>query len=468
MNMKARELPEEHAGVPRVADDTVACDPDDARPLMRRVERLYPICRSITGDGVRQTLDILEESIPLQRHEVPTGTQVFDWEIPREWNIRDAWIRDPSGRTVVSLADHNLHVLNYSAPIHRTVALDELRRHVFTLPDQPTVIPYRTSYYRETWGFCMRHDEFETLADGDYEVMIDSTLEPGSLTIGECVIPGETDAEILLSTHICHPSMCNDNLSGITVLTELCRWLSGRRNRYTWRAVFAPGTIGSLTWLWLRQKQLDRIHGGLVLCGLGDPGEFTYKQSREGDSEIDRVCGKALANSGIGGRILPFIPYGYDERQYCSPGFALPVGRLSRTPYGEYPEYHTSADDLEFISEGQLAGALALCKQIMLDLEANRRWLNLAPCGEPCLGKRGLYGGTGGVGPDDDQLAMLWILNLSDGSHSLLDVAERSGLSMSVLGAVAQRLHEAGLLAVQTVHSGDPIEATDGGHSGKR
>lgn len=459
MSMEARDLTDAEAVAPRFGSSTAVRGVDDSRPLMQLIERLYPICRSITGNGVRCTLDILDESIPLQRHEVSTGTEVFDWEIPREWNIRDAWVRDPWGRTVVSFADHNLHVLNYSAPVHKVVDLDELYRHVFTCPDQTGVIPYRTSYYRETWGFCMRHDDLVTLPDVRYEVMIDSSLEPGALTVAECVIPGESDTEILLSTHICHPSMCNDNLSGIAVLTELGRWLAQRDNRYTWRIVFAPGTIGSLTWLWLRRQQLDRIAGGLVLCGLGDPGRFTYKQSRSGDSEIDRIVGRLVEGADVGGRVLPFTPYGYDERQYCSPGFALPVGRLSRTPYGEYPEYHTSADDLDFVSEEQLQGALALCQRIVADLEANRRWVNLAPYGEPFLGKRGLYGGTGGAGgPDDAQLAMLWLLNLSDGSHTLLDVAERAGMSVSAVAAAAERLHEAGLLEPAGRRSGDAAE----------
>jgi len=415
--------------------------------LMALVERLYPICRSITGNGVRQSLEILEEHIPLHRHEVPTGTQVYDWEIPSEWNIRDAWIRDSAGRSVVEFADHNLHVLNYSEPVHRMVDREELLDHVYTLPDQPHAIPYRTSYYTRKWGFCMRHADRLALADERYEVMIDSTLEPGALTLAECRIPGTSAQEVLLSTHICHPSMCNDNLSGIAVATALCHWLLARDNRYTWRVLFVPGTIGSLTWLWLHRDRLERIRAGLVLCGLGDAGGFTYKRSRADNAEIDRVVCAALRDPAFGGSVRDFTPYGYDERQYGAPGFKLPVGRLSRTPHGEYAEYHTSADDRDFISEERLQGALALCQRIVGDLEANQHWRNLAPHGEPQLGKRGLYGGTGGTAPEPAQLALLWMLSFSDGEHSVLDIAERSGMAVPDLAAAAERLYAAGLLA---------------------
>ena len=419
---------------------------NDPADLMALVRRLYPICRSITGDGVRETFDVLAESIPLQRHEIESGTPVFDWEIPREWNIRDAWIRDEQGRVILQFSDHNLHVVSYSAPVHRVVTREELCRHVFTLPDHPAWIPYRTSYYAESWGFCMAHERLAALPEGRYEVMIDSTLEPGALTLAECIIPGESDEEVLLSTHVCHPSMCNDNLSGVAVLTGLCQWLAGRRNRLSYRAVFVPGTIGALAWLHLRRRGLYQIGAVLVLCGLGDAGAFTYKRSRAGDAEIDRIAAAAVQASECGGDVRAFTPYGYDERQYCAPGIDLPVGRLTRTPYGEYPEYHTSADNLDFVSEAQLQGALALCRRIVEDLESNRRWIATCPYGEPRLGKYELYDNRSGGGPDADQLALLWVLNLADGRHTLVDMAERSTVPMATLAHAAERLHEAGLL----------------------
>jgi len=415
--------------------------------MMELIERLYPLCRSITGQGVRETLDIIGEDLDLQRHEVPSGTQVFDWEIPREWTIRDAYIADAAGRRVVDFREHNLHVLNYSAPVSMRMRRDDLAEHVFTMPDRPDWIPYRTSYYRETWGFCLTHNQWVGLPDGEYQVHIDSTLAPGALTLAECVLPGESEQEILFSTHICHPSLCNDNLSGIAVQTRLFQWLSRRARRYTYRAVFVPGTIGSLTWLWLNRDRLDGVRGGLVLSGLGDAGGFTYKRSRQGRSWMDRIVEQALSDAGVQWQCREFSPYGYDERQYCSPGFNLAVGRLSRTPYGEYPQYHTSADNLEFVSENQLDGALRACQRIVEYLEADRYLHNLSPYGEPQLGKRGLYGAVGGgSGPDEFRMAMLWVLNLADGTYSLLDMAERSGQPLGLLAEAADALAQAGLL----------------------
>ncbi len=420
--------------------------------LMELAWRLYPICRSITGDGVRATFDILQEHIPLVRHEIPSGTRVFDWEIPPEWNIRRAWIRRANGAPVVDLADHTLHIVNYSAPFEGRLSKAELAHHVHTLPAQPDWIPHRTTYFRESWGFCMSQRQWDALPEGEYDVLVDSTLEPGALSLAECVIPGDSQSEILLSTHSCHPSMANDNLSGIVVLTALCQWLAAAPRRYTYRVVFAPGTIGSLSWLWQRQAGLERIRGGLVLSGLGDSGPLTYKRSRRGSALIDRIVECGLRDAETSGEIRDFAPYGYDERQYCAPGFDLPVGRLSRTPHGEYPEYHTSADDLGFIDADQLEGALAFCRRVVEDLEGgDRYWINRAPYGEPRLGKRGLYGGVSRQsGPDEAHMAMLWVLNLSDGSYSMLDIAERSGLPLSVLVEAGDRLHEAGLLAPAT------------------
>jgi aminopeptidase-like protein len=409
------------------------------------IAEAYPICRSITGDGVRRTLRMIQERIPLEIREVPTGTPVFDWTVPKEWNIRDAWIKDPSGKKIVDFQDCNLHVLNYSVPVHEKLPLAELKKHLFSLPDKPDLIPYRTSYYKEAWGFCLRHRTLESLPDGEYEVLIDSTLADGSLTYGECLLPGDSEREILLSTHVCHPSLCNDNVSGIAVMTELARELRSRqRRRYSYRFLFIPGTIGSITWLALNEVRIDH---GLVAANLGDPGKFHYKKSRRGNAEIDRAVLAVLASSGEPFGVEEFVPFGYDERQYCSPGFNLAVGSLTRTPYGRYPEYHTSADNLDFIKPEALEGSLRTYLAVMDVLEGNRRYRNLNPKCEPQLGRRGLYRTLGG---DESgrarELALLWVLNLSDGDHDLLDVAERSGMSFAAIREAADALLEVGLL----------------------
>ncbi len=409
------------------------------------IAEAYPICRSITGDGVRRTLRMIQERIPLEIREVPTGTPVFDWTVPKEWNIRDAWIKDPSGEKVVDFQDCNLHVLSYSVPVHEKLPLAELKKHLFTLPDKPDLIPYRTSYYKEAWGFCSSHRALESLPDGEYEVLIDSTLADGSLTYGECLLPGDSEREVLLSTHVCHPSLCNDNLSGIAVMTELARALQARpRRRFSYRFLFIPGTIGSITWLALNDVKIDH---GLVAANLGDPGKFHYKKSRRGNAEIDRAVLSVLRSSGEPFGVEEFVPFGYDERQYCSPGFDLAVGSLTRTPYGRYPEYHTSADNLDFVKPEALEGSLRTYLAVMDVLEGNRRYRNLNPKCEPQLGRRGLYRTIGG---DESgrarELALLWVLNLSDGENDLLDVAERSGMSFAAIRQAADALLEVGLL----------------------
>jgi aminopeptidase-like protein len=417
----------------------------------RLIERLFPICRSITGDGVRETLAILAEQIPLEEHEVPSGTQVFDWTVPPEWNIRDAYVKDPSGRRVIDFARSNLHVVGYSVPVAATLALAELKERVHTLPERPDWVPYRTSYYKESWGFCASHALLESLAEGDYEVRIDSTLEPGQLTYGECVIPGETGDEVLISCHVCHPSLCNDGLSSIAVATELAKRLSCMRLRYSYRFLFVPGTIGPITWLSLNEQRVDRIKHGLVLSCVGDAGHSTYKRSRRGDADVDRAAAHVLGQSGQEHRIVDFSPWGYDERQYCSPGFNLPVGCLMRTPNGEFPEYHTSADDLTFVQPEHLGDSYARCLEIVMVLEGNRRHLNLNPKCEPQLGKRGIYSGlAAGSEGKEVELAMLWVLNYSDGRHDLLDIAERSRMPFRFVRQAADLLIEHDLLREHT------------------
>ncbi len=411
---------------------------------------LYPICRSITGDGIRQTLQSIAGRIPLRIVEVPSGIAVFDWTVPKEWNIRDAYINGPDGKRVVDFQRSNLHVMNYSTPVHKIMPLGELTPHLFTLPDHPKWIPYRTSYYQENWGFCLSHDQMLTLEDGDYEVCIDSTLKDGHLTYGECYLPGRTEDEVLISCHSCHPSLANDNLSGITVATALAQLLSGRDRRYSYRFLFIPGTIGAITWLARNHEAARRIRHGLVLTCIGDAGGFHYKKSRRGDAEVDRAAAHVLGHCSEPAEILDFSPYGYDERQYCSPGFNLPVGCLMRSVWGSFPEYHTSADNLDFIQPLQLAESLFTCASIVDVLENNRRYCNQNPYCEPQLGRRNLYRSTGGTAPEAEISARLWVLNLSDGQHSLLDIAERSGLPFAAISDAAEVLCQGGLLAASS------------------
>jgi aminopeptidase-like protein len=416
--------------------------------LHRFAEDLYPYCRSITGEGVRHTLAAIQKRIPLQTVEVPTGTPVFDWIVPKEWNIRDAFIKRPGGNRIVDFQTCNLHVLNYSTPVHATMPLSELKPHLFTLPENPDWIPYRTSYYKEDWGFCLSHNQMLSLDDGDYEVCIDSTLQDGSLTYGECYLPGRSTDEVLISCHVCHPSLANDNLSGSTVSTFLAEHFSGRELRYSYRFLFIPGTIGAITWLARNRESAARVRHGLVLTCIGDAGGFHYKKSRRGNAEIDRAAALILRHQSESSEILEFSPYGYDERQYCSPGFNLPVGCLMRSVWGSFPEYHTSADNLDFIRPLQLAGSLRVCAGILDVLENNHRYCNQSPYCEPQLGRRNLYRSTGGDTIGDEISARLWVLNLSDGEHSLLDIAERSGLPFQAVCDAADLLTQSGLLSV--------------------
>lgn len=424
---------------------------------------IYPICRSITGNGVRETLRAVGAHVPLELHEVPTGTAVFDWVVPQEWNIRGAHIKNERGEKIVDFARSNLHVMSYSAPVRQHMSLTELKQHVYTLPDQPDLIPYRTSYYAENWAFCMAHSQFESLRDETYEVVIDSHLADGHLTYGEYLHRGETEEEFLLSAHVCHPSLANDNCSGVALLTYLAKRMAGLRTRYSYRFLFAPGTIGAITWLARNEQRSQRIKHGLVVSMVGDGGGPTYKKSRRGDTRIDRAMAHTLRHSVLTPSILDFSPYGYDERQYCSPGFNLPVGLFQRSMFGEIPEYHTSADNLDLISPSHLAVSYRLITEALDVIENDAVYRNTMPKCEPQLGRRGLYGMIGG---DKDaaaaNMAMLWILNLSDGMHSLLDIAERANLPFAVIQRTAQLLQHKGLLAIgdAIVDQPDAPEAT--------
>jgi aminopeptidase-like protein len=418
-----------------------------AQEMSGLMAELFPICRSITGGGLRESLRIVQQQLPLELTEVPTGTQAFDWTVPREWNVRAAWVKDPSGDVVLDFARSSLHLLNYSVPFRGRVSLEELKGHLYSLPEQPSLVPYRTSYYSEKWGFCLADEELQRLAPGDYDVLVDTTLEEGALTYGECVIKGATSEEVLISSHCCHPSLCNDNLSGIALSVAVARLLAAVAPRYTYRFLFAPGTIGAITWLARNEARAARVKHGLVVACVGDTGPFTYKRSRRGDAAIDRAAEHVLAHCGERYSIRDFVPAGYDERQYCSPGFDLAVGSLTRTPYGEYPEYHTSADDLSFVSLPALVRSLRRYLEIFEVLEGDATYVNLSPRCEPQLGKRGLFGrGLGGAGYETGQLALLWVLNQSDGRHSLLEVAQRAKLPFHVIRTAADALEGAGLL----------------------
>lgn len=410
--------------------------------------RLFPICRSITGPGLRETLAILGESMPLTPFEIPSGTEVFDWTVPKEWSVREAWIKGPGGETVVDFRRSNLHVMGYSVPVRAKMSLADLRPRLFSLPEQPEWIPYRTSYYKETWGFCLSQRQLDSLPEGEYEVCIDSTLADGSLTYGECVLPGAIPDEILLFCHVCHPSLANDNLSGMAVASCLAGLLAECGRKHTFRFVFAPTVIGSIAWLARNEEKAARIRHGLTLALLGDPGQVQYKRTRAGDADIDRAMAHALKHSGNPHVIRPFTPYGYDERQFNSPGFALPVGCLMRSPNGTFPQYHNSGDDLGFIRPEALADSLRMAAGALAVLEGDGRYLNLNPKCEPRLGKRGIYDGLKGKSAlGDAELALLWVLNLSDGGHSLLDIAERAGMPFATVRRAADALEGCGLLA---------------------
>jgi aminopeptidase-like protein len=431
----------------QAADVSAIADQGVGEELHELVAELYPICRSITGDGVRETLRRLGNVVPLEVYEVPTGTQAFDWTVPREWNIRDAYVKDSRGRRVVDFGASNLHVVGYSTPVDQRMTLTQLKENVFTIPEHPDWVPYHTSYYRETWGFCLSHNALLDLEDGSFEVRIDSTLADGHLTYGEYYLRGEREDEVLISTHVCHPSLANDNLSGVAVAAQLARTLTALPRRLSYRFVFVPGTIGAIVWLSRNPDAVAKVRHGLVLTGVGDRGRPTYKRSRRGNADIDRAVEHVLRHSGDDYEIVDFSPYGYDERQYCSPGFDLPVGCFMRTPWGRYPEYHTSADDLDFVTADSLADSLAKVLAAVSVVDNDATYVNLSPYGEPQLGRRGLYRSAGGRKDESGwELALLWVLNLADSRHTLLHVAERSGLEFDIVRAAADALVGAGLI----------------------
>jgi len=407
---------------------------------------IFPIGRSITGQGVRETLRCIGNRVPLEVSEVPSGTPVFDWEVPPEWNVREAYIADGAGRRLVDFRRHALHLVGYSIPVRARMTLNELRPHLHTLPQTPDWIPYRTSYYSKAWGFCLAESELATWPDGEYEVVVDAELKPGHLTYAECLIRGAVEQEILVYTHTCHPALANDNASGMAVATVLAEEALKSRPNLSYRFIFGPGTIGSITWLARNESRLPAVRGGLTIGLLGDVGPLTYKRSRRGTTEIDLIAAQAVRELDPNAKLLDFSPYGYDERQFCSPGINLPMGRLTRSANGAYPEYHTSADNLSLLRADALAQSILAIATTLNRIDGNRLFRNRSPKGEPRLGRRGLFRATGGTNPGDFEHAMLWLLSLSDGAHGLRDAQAASGLGMDVLERAATALIEAELL----------------------
>jgi aminopeptidase-like protein len=428
-------------------DQPTASDRQPAIDLHGLVRELFPINRSLTGSGVRETLKIVANHIDLQINEVATGTAVLDWHVPMEWNIRSGAITSLSGRRLVDFADNNLHVLGYSRPIGAVLSRDELAQHVHTLPDQPDLIPYRTGYFADNWGFCLPHNLWQSMTDDAYRVDIDSDISPGSLTYGELFLPGETPHEVLVTCHVCHPSLADDNLSGIAVATALAMRQARRPRRLGYRFLFLPATIGAITWLDRNESRLDTIKHGLVLTCLGDANAFHYKQSRSG-AIIDRAVAHVLRHSGHPYEIMPFNPYGYDERQFCSPGFDLPVGCLMRGVHGTFPEYHTSADNLDFVTSEALGQSYATIETLLDLLDGDRTYRRVDGRGEPQLGRRGLYRAIAGQreAGGATQMDLLWFLNLADGHHSLLDMAVRADVPFARIEAAARLALDASLV----------------------
>lgn len=420
--------------------------------MLALAAEMFPWHRSITGSGLRQTLGRIAQEIPLSLHEVPSGTAAFDFKIPLEWTIRDAYVANSTGQRMIDYHACNLHVVNNSQGVRRVMTWNELQPHLHSLPEKPAWIPYRTAYFRDEWGFCLAHHDREKIAarggEQRYTICIDAEHRPGSLTYGECFLPGETEEEVLLHAHICHPSLANDNLSGIVVAVALVQALSlWPRRRYGYRFVFAPATIGAIAWLSRNAETLPRIRHGLVLALLGDSRPLTYKRSQQHNATIDWALIHVLSERGQEYRILDFEPWGYDERQFCSPGIDLPMGRLSRSTEGEYAEYHSSADNLSLLSAASLAESLECLLATMRLLEDDVVYQNKAPRAEPQLGRRGLYSGFGTIGIDPAlQQAVLWVLNQSQGTRGLREIAQRSGISMELIQQASELLLKHDLL----------------------
>jgi aminopeptidase-like protein len=423
-------------------------------------DRLWPICRSITGNGLRQSLKIIQELVPLELHEVPTGTNVFDWTIPKEWNITEAYIVTPEGKRIADMHVNNLHIVNYSIPVNAEISFDELKKHLHYIEEMTDSIPYITSYYKETWGFCLSYNEFKKLNDqGIYKVVINSSLTEGSLTYGECVLKGEAEEEILFSTYLCHPSMANNELSGPLVQAFLYKKIAALpKRKYSYRFVFAPETIGVIAFLQKTGMYLkEKLLAGYVLTCCGDSGNFVYKQTKNPDSVTDKISHHVLKHQSIPYEVIPFSVGGSDERQYCSPGFNLPVGSLTRSMYQRYKEYHTSLDNKSFISFEAMKKTILVYFKFIEAFELNGIYTNTMPYCEPQLGKRGLYPSS--VAPTDQRAAlhrMMHLITWCDGSHDVLTIAEKRKESISEYKEILEKLEAQSVLI--------PIGRTGGKH----
>ncbi len=419
-----------------------------ARALYSFATELAKTYRSITGNGVRETLALIQKLIPLTVHEVPTGTQTLDWNVPKEWNIRDAYVIDPEGKKILDFKTNYLHVLGYSIPIDQTVSLKELDQHLYSLPEQPDAIPYVTSYYEERWGFCIAHRERALLKPGQYRVVIDSELKDGSLTYGEYIVPGKTEKEILLSTYTCHPNMGNDNISGMTITTFLAQWLGEKPRHYTYRVVFVPETIGSIVYMSKHLHEMrERCVAGFNITCVGDEGRFSFLPSRAGDTLADRIALRTLKNEHPDFIHYSFLDRGSDERQYCSPAADLPIVSIMRSKYGTYPEYHTSLDDLDFVTPTGLSGSYDVLKKCLETLENNKVY-RATTIGEPQLSKRGLYSTLSVRGSANDAKHMMDFLAYADGTRDLAALAEIIRASATDITLLADKLLAAGLIVV--------------------
>lgn len=427
---------------------TVGKDAAQGKEMYRLLKELFPICRSLTGEGVKRTFDLLSQIIPLTFQRFRTGERCYDWIIPEEWNIEDAYVADEDGRKVIDFANNNLHVLGYSFPVSGWFSLAELRPHLHTIPEKPTVIPYRTSYYHRQWGFCLPHNDLLRLKEGRYFVKIHSTLEQGELIVAEAYLPGEKEKEILISSYCCHPSMANDSLSGVVLAATLYQEIANRNRYYSYRFLFGPETIGAIAYLSRFGDAIRKnLCAGFVVTCVGDSGQFNYKRTRRRTHTVDRITENVLKHSGFPYRIREFWPEGSDERQYCSPGFNLPVGSLMRSVYGEFPEYHTSGDNLTFVNERSLGESLEVYMDVLSALEGNRIYMSSNPFCEPQLSKRGLYPVTAGSKERDIEIRRrLWVLNYSDGAHSLIDIADMMDDSILAIIETSKVLVGAGLL----------------------